>query len=147
MRPAYTRTSWNVGLATCADDPAPRATPRTKVVFPAPRSPSRSIRSPCRRLRPSCSPAASVSAEEVVTASSKVVEAPDVQLKRHVVSADHVDRRGLGQHAERAQPGAPNCFLRPDANQLRLLAAGEGVLPGGAFGERDVRGPDRAARV
>src|ERR1700674_3998903 len=141
------RTTWNVGLATCAGEPAPLTTPRTKVVLPAPRSPFRSSRSPCRSPRPKVSPAASVSAAELVNTSSKVVVAAEMQLERRSAGAHNLDRGVVGQHAKRAQPRAANHVLRPDANQLGLLPTRERVLPGGAIGQRDIGGPDGAARA
>src|ERR1700674_3566248 len=146
-RPGYTRTSWNVGLATSAGDPAPRATPRTNVVLPAPRSPSSRSRSPCRSWRPKLSPAASVSAAELVTTSSKVVVAAQVKPERRAVGADHPDRGVLREDAQREQAGAPNHVFGTDANQLGLLAAREGHLPGGALGQGDIGRPDDAASV
>src|SRR5260370_25561539 len=93
------RTSWNVGLATDAAEPVPRATPRTKVVFPAPSSPFSRTRSPLRRRRPRSSPAASVSS--VAEVSRKVVVAEVVDLQRGAVYTEHLDRRIGGELTER----------------------------------------------
>src|SRR6476661_1024386 len=60
--PAYSWMIVKVGLDTSsAGTPAPRARPRTKAVFPAPRSPCSSTRVAGARRRPSASPACSVS--------------------------------------------------------------------------------------
>src|ERR1700674_4801988 len=128
--PGYTRTSWKVGLATGAADPAPRATPRTKVVLPAPSSPMSKTMSPgCRRL-PRPSPAVSVSAGEFVTVSGKVVVAGELELQRHAVRPQHLHRGIVREEAERSQAGGPDRVLRSDAHQVSLLAAGQGFLQG-----------------
>src|SRR6266702_7655783 len=120
------RTSWNVGLATGASEPVPRATPRTNVVFPAPSSPLSRTRSPLRRRRPSSSPAASVSSAADV--SRKVVVAEVMELQRRAVCTEHLDRGVVGEIPEWPQAGGADGVLRPDANQLGLLAAGQGLL-------------------
>src|SRR5258706_14450086 len=120
------RTSWNVGLATDAAEPVPRATPRTKVVFPAPSSPLRRTRSPLRRRRPSSSPAASVSSAAEV--SRKVVVAEVMELQRGAVCTEHLARRVVGEIPEWPHPGAADGFLRPDANQPGLPADWPGLL-------------------
>src|SRR5260370_27177944 len=115
------RTSWNVGLATDAAEPVPRATPRTKVVFPAPSSPLSRTRSPLRRRRPSSSPAASVSSAAEV--SRKVVVAEVLDLQRAAVYTEHLDRRVVGEIPEWPQSGAADGLLRPHANKLALPPA------------------------
>src|SRR5260370_15464272 len=113
------RTSWNVGLATGAAEPVPRATPRTKVVFPAPSSPLSRTRSPLRRPRPSSSPAASVSSAAEV--SRKVVVAEVAHLQRGAVYTDHLERRIVAEIPEWQHAGAAAGILSPDAHQLGLF--------------------------
>src|SRR2546428_5977803 len=136
------RTSWNVGLATVAAEPVPRATPRTNVVFPAPSSPLSRTRSPLRRRRPSSSPAASVpSAAEV---SRKVVVTEVIELQRGAVYTEHLDGRVVGEIPERPQSGVADGILGPDAHQLGLLAAGESLLDGRTIRGRNLTSADHA---
>src|SRR5712691_1488369 len=121
--------------------------PRTKVVLPAPRSPLRRTRSPCVRVAPNFSPAASVSAGEVVTRSSKVIEAAHVHLQRHSIAADDLDDWIIGQRPKWDEPSAPDHLLRPNAYELCLFPTGERLLPARAFDRRNVRGPDDASGV
>src|SRR5438067_3020656 len=93
---------WKVGLATGDLEPVPCATPRTKVVLPAPSSPVRRTTSPERNVSPSSMPARSVSAGELLTRSGKVVvaarlevNARDVDLGRVRQPADLVETRRL----------------------------------------------------
>src|SRR5260370_22662843 len=139
------RTSWNVGLATDAAEPVPRATPRTNVVFPTPSSPLSRTRSPLRRRRPSSSPAASVSSAAEV--SRKVVVAEVMELQRGAVYTEHLDRRVVGEIPERPQSGAAHGILRPDANQLGLLAACQGLLERRTISDRDLGGADHRTRA
>src|SRR5260370_38391499 len=132
------RTSWNVGLATDVSEPVPRATPRTNVVFPTPSSPLSRTRSPLRRRRPSSSPAASVSSAAEV--SRKVVVAELMELQRGAVYTEHLDRRVVGEIPERPQSGATDGILGPDANQLGLLAACQGVFERRTIRDRDLGG-------
>src|SRR5260370_6769444 len=134
------RTSWNVGLATDAAEPVPRATPRTKVVFPAPSSPLSRTRSPLRRRRPSSSPAASVSSAAEV--SRKVVVAEVAHLPRGAVYTEHLDRRIVGEIPEWQQSGAADGILRPDANHLGLFAACHALLQRRSVRDRHFRRPD-----
>src|SRR5260370_19708101 len=134
------RTSWNVGLATGAPEPGPRAAPRTKVVFPAPSSPLSRTRSPLRRRRPSSSPAASVSSAAEV--SRKVVVAEVMELQRGAVYTEHLDRWVVGEIPERLQSGGANSILRPDADQLHLFAACQGLLERRTVRDRHLGGPD-----
>src|ERR1700716_2771155 len=121
-RPGYTRTSWNVGLATGAEDPMPRATPRTNVVFPAPSSPVNSTMSPaCIRL-PTRSPKASVSAGDVVIVSGKVVVAAGSQPYLMSISVDRSHGLLCGHDTERTEARLTHLVLGPDANELDLLA-------------------------
>src|SRR6202521_3741991 len=143
--PGYTRTSWNVGLATGAADPAPRATPRTKVVLPAPNSPVSRTTSPVRRRLPKCSPSVSVAAAELVTTSSKVVVAGLLELHRLAAGAEHLDRFVVGEEAERPQAGAEDQLFGPNADQLRLLAAGEGFFQCRAVRDRNLCSPNDGA--
>src|SRR5438046_9495756 len=106
------RTSWKVGLATDAFDPVPRATPRTKVVLPAPSSPLRRTTSPPRNCSPSTMPERSVSAGELVICSSKVVvaglaqgRADDLHILRFGHLADDV-HTGLGDFRRRSDGAA-----------------------------------------
>src|SRR6266849_3043041 len=137
------RTSWNVGLATAADEPAPRAIPRTNVVFPAPISPLRRTRSPLRRRRPSSSPAASVSSGAEV--SRKVVVTGDIELHRRAVGAQHLDGRVVGEIPERPQTCPAENIFRADADQLCLLAARQRLLECCCFRDRNLCGADNAA--
>src|SRR6266478_876915 len=139
------RTSWNVGLATDAAEPVPRATPRTKVVFPAPSSPLSRTRSPLRRRRPSSSPAASVSSAAEV--SRKVVVAEVLDLQRGAVYTEHLDRRVVGEIPEWPQSGAADGILRPDADQLRLLAACQSLLQRCTIRDRHLTGADHGTRA
>src|SRR6202521_5780044 len=144
-RPGYTRTSWQVGLATGAAAPAPRATPRTKVVLPAPSSPVSRTTSPVRSRLPRCSPIVSVSAAELVTTSGKVVVAGLLELHRHAAVAEHLDGFVVGQEAERPQAGAADHVFGPDADQLRLLAAGQSFFQSRAVRNRNLGRADHAA--
>src|SRR5712691_4128009 len=139
------RTSWNVGLATGAAEPVPRATPRTKVVFPAPSSPLSRTRSPVRRRRPSSSPAASVSSAAEV--SRKVVVAEVMELQRGAVCTEHLDRGVVGEIAEWLQSGATDGILRPNANQLGLLTACQGLLERCTIRDRNLGGADHGTRA
>src|SRR5260370_10988304 len=139
------RTSWNVGLATGAAEPVPRATPRTKVVFPAPSSPLSRTRSPLRRRRPSSSPAASVSSAAEV--SRKVVVAEVMELQRGAVDAEHLDRWVVSEIPERLQSGCADSILRPDANQLGLFAAGQSLLERRTIRDRHIGGTDHGTRA
>src|SRR4029077_4365159 len=134
------RTSWNVGLATAALEPAPSATPRTKVVLPAPSSPVRSTTSPACRRSPRSMPSRSVSAGELLTLSAKVVIARAGELGAHDFHL--AVRRHLADDVEA-------CLLdhlaRADADELRLFPARQCVLEGCALGSRHVRGAQLAA--
>src|SRR5260370_30670236 len=134
------RTSWNVGLATGAAEPVPRATPRTKVVFPAPSSPLSRTRSPLRRRRLTPQPAAWVSSAAEV--SRKVVVAEVAHLQRGAVYTEHLDRRIVGEMPEWQQSGAADGILRPDANQLGLFAACQSLLQRCTVRDRHLGGPD-----
>src|SRR5260370_28021766 len=70
------RTSWKVGLATGARDPAPCAMPRTKVVLPAPSSPFNSTTSPVCSFSPHSLPRSSVSAGELGGTAGKMGVSP-----------------------------------------------------------------------
>src|SRR5438445_10722789 len=139
------RTSWNVGLATAADEPVPRAIPRTNVVFPAPSSPFKRTRSPLRRRRPSSSPMASVSSGAEV--SRKVVVAGGIELHRRAVGAKHLDGRVVGEIPERPQACAAENIFRADADKLCLLAAGQRLLERRCFRDRNLGGADDATRA
>src|SRR3982074_1132869 len=132
------RTSWNVGLATGADEPMPRATPRTNVVFPAPSSPVSRTRSPGRRRLPKRSPKASVSAGDFVTWSRKVVIAAEPHFHRLATGVHDHDRGILGEEAERSQSGAVDQLFGTDTHELGFFAAGQRVLPGRPFSDRDL---------
>src|SRR5713226_6096168 len=134
------RTSWKVGLATADVEPVPRATPRTKVVFPAPSSPLSRTRSPVRRRRPNSSPAASVSSAAEV--SRKVVVAEVMELQWGAVDAEHLDRWVVGEIPERHQAGGADSILRPDADQLGLFAAGQSLLERRTVRDRNFTRPD-----
>src|SRR5690349_10548032 len=99
---------------TCARLPRARASPRTKVVLPAPSGPSRRTRSPLRRRPASCAPAASVSWGERVTSSTEVLVAAPALL---AVDQDAAVVREGADHGQRPRPA------RPGAEQLDLLAA------------------------
>src|SRR5689334_9063924 len=119
------RTSWKVGLATCALEPVPWATPRTKVVLPAPSSPVRRTTSPVLSCSPSSMPKRSVSAGELVTcsggapcarpASGKVVVAGGLEL-----GADDDDLRLRGHAADDGESRATHDLFRSGADELRL---------------------------
>src|SRR5437773_10671028 len=117
------RTSWNVGLWTCASEPVPRAMPRTNVVLPEPSGPASSTRSPAFRRDPVCSPSASVSAAEAVVTSRKVVVATPCYLR-----AFEIHRPLSREDADRGEPGVANDVLRPHAHELDLLPARQRVL-------------------
>src|SRR2546423_6131254 len=145
------RTSWKVGLATGALDPVPCATPRTKVVLPAPSSPTRRTTSPARSRSPRSIPARSVSAAELATnsvPSGKVVVARPAKLDRGSAGVDDLDLAVLavlGHRPHDVEPCLSDQVLGPDADELRLLAARERVFhrrPGGAG---DVLAPHHAA--
>src|SRR5260370_27143315 len=85
------RTSWKVGLATGARDPAPCAMPRTKVVLPAPSSPFNSTTSPVCSFSPHSLPRSSVSAGEVGGTSGKVVVSRALQPDRGAPGVDYLD--------------------------------------------------------
>src|ERR1051325_4230196 len=107
------RTSWKVGLATSAREPVPWATPRTKVVLPAPSSPTSNTTSPVPNLSPSSIPACSVSAGEFVTSSGKVVVAGRLELRS--------DDQHLGLDraaADHMQAGLADGVLRADTDEL-----------------------------
>src|SRR5690348_12414052 len=124
------RTSWKVGLITWARLPRPRASPRTKVVLPAPRGPCSSTRSPLRRRPASRSPAASVSSGEWLTSSAEVLVAALALL------AVDQDAAVVGEGADHGQrPRA----ARPGADQLDLLAAVQRLLQVGAGRHRHPR--------
>src|SRR5712692_78138 len=122
------RTSWNVGLATCASEPVPRARPRTNVVLPAPRGPVRSNRSPGWSSRPSFSPSASVSAALVVVRSRKVVIAMQVDVQRQALAVGDDNAALGGQHADRLDAGHSNERFRSSADKLHLFPAGQRIL-------------------
>src|SRR5438874_13556451 len=129
------RTSWNVGLWTCASEPVPRAMPRTNVVLPEPSGPASSTRSPAFRRDPVCSPSASVSAAEAVVTSRKVVVAPRCYLR-----ADDIHRAIPREYADGREPRAANDVLTPHAHELHLFPAGQRFLERCAVGHRDVEG-------
>src|SRR5579859_307459 len=133
------RTSWNVGLWTCASEPVPRAIPRTNVVLPEPSGPARRTRSPAFRRDPVCSPSASVSAAEAVVTSRKVVVAAPCRL-----GALDVHRAFAREHAGGREPGTAHQVLRPHAHELHLFPARQRVLQRCAFGHRDVEGTEVA---
>src|SRR5712692_501137 len=139
------RTSWKVGLATAAAEPTPRAMPRTKVVLAAPSSPFRRIRSPLRRRRPSCSPAASVSSGADV--SREVVVATQPQLHRLFIGSDHHHRAVIGQATDWLKAESFDQVVRSGANELGLLPARERILERRARGDGDVSGVDDATRA
>src|SRR2546430_14476901 len=110
------RTSWNVGLWTCASEPVPRAMPRTNVVLPEPSGPASRTRSPAFRRDPVCSPSASVSAAEAVVTSPKVVVAPPWYLR-----ALQPHRALSREPPDRGEAGAADAVVPPPAHQLHLL--------------------------
>src|ERR1041384_4648224 len=129
------RTSWKVGLATSAREPVPWATPRTKVVLPAPSSPTSNTTSPVPNLSPRSMPACSVSAGECVTSSGKVVVAGRLELQ--------ADDQHLG--LDRASPdhlqaGLAHGVLRPNAHELCLFPARERLFDRGSRSTRYVGG-------
>src|SRR6202158_4889085 len=144
-RPAYMRTSWNVGLATGADDPMPRAMPRTNVVLPAPSSPVSKTRSPRRRRLPKRSPKASVSAGDFVRWSGKVVVSAELHFDRLFVRPHDDHCRVLGEHAKRSQAGASDELLGADAHKLRLFPTAQRVLHGRPVSDRDVGAAENAS--
>src|SRR5450759_5817989 len=146
-RPGYIRTSWKVGLATGESDSVPRATPRTKVVFPAPSSPVSKTRSPAFSRLPRPSPTASVSAAEFVTTSGKVVVAGELELHRHPVGAEHLHGGIVGEETKRPQTCFVEQLLRAGTDQLGLFAAGQRLLQRRPICGRHVGGADDAARA
>src|SRR5437667_5378274 len=134
------RTSWNVGLAAWAFAPVPWATPRTKLVFPAPSSPVRRTMSPGFSLAPSSIPTRSVSAGELVTSSGKVVVAGALE-----VSAGDLHGFARGHRADHVQAGFGDRTLRARADQLRLLATCERLLERRAGGAWNLVGVQLAA--
>src|SRR5207247_1539119 len=127
------RTSWNVGLWTCASEPVPRAMPRTNVVLPEPSGPASSTRSPAFRRDPVCSPSASVSAAEAVVTSRKVVVATCRYL-----GALEIHLALPREHADHGEAGLPDQVFGTDAHELHLLPARQRVLERCAVGHRDV---------
>src|SRR5947207_13014664 len=85
-RPAYSRTSVNVGDTTGWRTPRPAAAPWTKTVLPAPRSPARATTSPGRSASETARPSFSVSSAEIVTTPTEVSmaasEQPELLLDR-----------------------------------------------------------------
>src|SRR5262245_19063888 len=78
-RPRYSMMSTNVGLVAGARTPSPRTSPFTKHVLPAPSSPVSATTSLDFKLRPSCSPAASVSSGlRVVIVVSAAMRGPEL---------------------------------------------------------------------
>src|SRR5437762_13444395 len=114
------RTSWNVGLWTCASEPVPRAMPRTNVVLPEPSGPASSTRSPAFRREPVCSPSASVSAAEAVVTSRKVVVATPGYLRSH-----DIHRAIPREDTDDREPRTANDVLTPYAHELHLFPAGQ----------------------
>src|SRR5258708_37309737 len=136
---------WKVGLATGAAAPAPRVTPLTKVVFPAPSSPVSRTTSPVTRRLPRCSPTVSVSAAELVTMSGKVVVAGLLELHRLAARAQHLHGFVVGEEAERPQTRLPHQRFRSGPDQRRFLAARQSLLPGGSPGPAHLLRPADAA--
>src|SRR5260370_32822341 len=95
------RTSWKVGLATGARDPAPCAMPRTKVVLPAPSSPFNSTTSPVCSFSPHSLPRSSVSAGELVVTSGKMGVSRALQPDPGAAGVDDLD---LALPRERPHP-------------------------------------------
>src|SRR5438445_13832312 len=141
------RTSWNVGLATGALDPVPSATPRTKVVFPAPSSPLSRTTSPDRSLFPQIRPRSSVWAAELVVTSGKVVVTGAGERDRRAARIDDLDRRIFGQHPDRLQARLPEKLGRSGAHELGLLAAGQCILGRGSRRARHVLAPQHGAHA
>src|ERR1700736_1609198 len=139
------RTSWNVGLATAALEPQPLATPRTKVVLPAPSSPFSRTRSPLRRRRPRSSPAASVSAAAEVSREVVVATKPEVQLA--AVGARDANRWISRHHSDRSHTRMNDLVFRSDTHQLNLLPTRQRILDRRAGGNRHVCGPDDTAHA
>src|SRR5438552_2933512 len=84
-RPAYSRTSVNVGETTCWTTPRPAAAPCTKTVLPAPRSPASATTSPGRSASEIARPSSRVSSAELVTTPTEVStasEQPELLLDR-----------------------------------------------------------------
>src|SRR6266581_8709575 len=106
------RTSWNVGLWTCASEPVPRAMPRTNVVLPEPSGPASSTRSPAFNRDPVSSPSASVSAAEAVVTSRKVVVATPRNL-----GAFENHRALPREHADGGEPDAAHDVLKHHAHE------------------------------
>src|SRR2546430_2367676 len=134
------RTSWKVGLWTCASEPVPRAMPRTKVVLPEPSGPASRIRSPAFRREPVCSPSASVSAAEAVVTSRKVVVATPCYLRSHDIH--HAIPR---EHTYGSESRAANDVLTPHAHELHLFPARQCFFERCAAGHRDVEGAELAS--
>src|SRR5207247_8846245 len=134
------RTSWNVGLWTCASEPVPRAMPRTNVVLPEPSGPASSARSPAFRRDPVCSPSASVSAAEAVVTSRKVVVATCCYL-----GALEIHLALPREHADHGEAGLPDQVFGTDAHELHLLPARQRVLERCAFGHRALLGAEAAS--
>src|SRR6266852_1794333 len=99
------------------------ATPRTKVVFPAPSSPVSSTTSPDRSRSPSRVPASSVSAVELLVRSGKVGVARAVQPDGRAGRVDDLDGMIFGQRAHDPQPGLGKKVFRSHADELGLLPA------------------------
>src|SRR5260370_40509062 len=139
------RTSWKVGLATGARDPAPCAMPRTKVVLPAPSSPFNSTTSPVCSFPPHSLPTSSVAAGEVVVTSGKVVVSGAVQPGRGAAGVDDLDLAVAGERPNRLQACPLQQLGGAGAHELGLFAACQGVLDGGAGRARHVLGPEHTA--
>src|SRR5437588_5246111 len=103
---------------TCAAVPRPRARPRTKVVLPAPRGPSRRSRSPRRRCRARRSAAASVASGERVMTSAEVLVAALALLTVDQDPAVVGERADHGQRPGGARPGAHQLHLLPTRERL-----------------------------
>src|SRR5215831_12404830 len=98
------------------------ARPRTKVVLPAPISPSSASRSPRRTWRARRAAAASVASGVAVTSSREVVVATLLHLDR-TAPAVHDDHAAVArQLADRLDAGGQRGTA---AHELDLLAAGQ----------------------
>src|SRR5207302_7772039 len=110
-------------------------------VLPAPSSPVRRTTSPARSRSPRCIPARSVSAAELETSSGKVVVTGAPEPDRRVACVDDLDDTIVGEGAHHLETCPAHQLLRSNADELGLLAAGQGVLHGGACRPRHVLPP------
>src|SRR5258708_13633196 len=139
------RTSWKVGLATGARDPAPCAMPRQEVVLAGTSSPFKSTTSAVCSFSPHSLPRSSVSAGELVVTSGKVVVSGALQPDRGAAGVDDLDLAVAGERPNRLQACPLQQLGGAGAHELGLFAACQGVLDGGAGRARHVLGPEHTA--